>query len=333
MKPSTLVCVCSAVLLAGCLPKTTTLASVGSDSRYSIDAYKESTTLTSDLTGLWMAIHNGTLYETSDGVDYTVTGNIREIVEVTKSGSVFYVRSCLKPEIKNVVSISSNDISFAINDEQAQLTKTSFTAMSGTAAHSTSGSSYSGTLKMKKVLPLNDTFGLFNYLNTSLGKDVATAGCFQEASLHVVGSKLGFSKWSDVEFANITDWSAATFHQTGYMFSRAGTADAVKKVRFMEGSIASGATVREYPAGNETVSVATSSSTSSAYTSSFSVGGVISGTTDLSFAIAAPVASTGTTTTSAATSTTTTSAYTPGSFDFLSMVSWMTGIFNILIPW
>lgn len=333
MKISALLCVCSVAFLAGCLPEGVTLAPVGSDSRYSIDAYKESTTLTSDLTGLWIAIHNGTLNETADGVDYTVTGNIREIVEVTQSGGVLYLRSCLKPELKNVISVSGNNVTFAVNDEQAQLTKTGNTAMSGTAAHSTSGSSYSGTLKMKKVAPLNDTFGLFNYLNTSLGNDVATAGCLQEGSLHVVGSKLGFSKWSDVELANITDWSSPTFHQTGYMFSRAGTADPVKQVRFTEGSIASGATVREYPAGSEAVSVSTSASTSSAYKSAFSVGGVITGTTDLAFAIAAAAPAPGTATTGAATSTTTTSSATPGSFDFLSMLSWMAGIFKIQLPW
>ncbi len=304
MKLSALLCVCLALFLTGCKPDGLTLA-VGSDSRYSIDAYKESTTLTSDLTGLWIAVHNGTLNETSNGVDYVVTGNIREIVEVTKSGSVFYVRSCLKPEIKNAVSMSGNNISFAVNDEQAQLTKTSYTAMAGTAAHSTSGSNYSGTLKMKKVAPLNDTFGLFNYLNNSSGKDIATAGCFQEGSLHVVGTKFGISKWSDVEIANITDWSASSFHQTAYMFSRGGTADAVKKVRFIESSVAAGATTREYPTGSETVSVSTSASTNSAYKSNFDVGGVISGTSDLSFpGIAAATASSGT---GAAASTTTTS--------------------------
>lgn len=304
MKISALLGVCSAFFLAGCMPDSMTLAGSSADSRYSIDSYEEDTALTTDLSGLWIAIHNGTLKESKDGVDYTITGNIREIVEVTKSGSVFYVRTCLHPEIKNALSISGNSISFTVNDEQAQLTKTSNTAMAGNAAHSTSGSAYSGTLKMKKVAPLNDTFGLFNYLNASLGKDVATAGCIQEGSLRVVGTKFGISKWADVEVANITDWSSATFHQTGYMFSRGGSADAVNQIRFAEGSVASGSVVREYPAGNETVSISTSSSTSSVYKSSFSVGGVIAGTSDLGFSGIA-VAGASTAGSGGATSTTT----------------------------
>jgi hypothetical protein len=91
MKISALAGVCSIVFLTGCISDTVSLA--GTDSRYNIDSYQEETTLTADLTGLWIAIHNGTLNETADGVDYTVTGSIREIVEVTKSGNVFYLRS------------------------------------------------------------------------------------------------------------------------------------------------------------------------------------------------------------------------------------------------
>ena len=103
--------------------------------------------------------------------------------------------------------------------------------MSGTASHSATDSSYSGTVEMKKVAALGESFGLFSYLDSGNQADVATASCFQEASLHVVGSISLFSKWADLELGNFTDWSGSTLYQSSYLFSRAGTADPVRQAR------------------------------------------------------------------------------------------------------
>ena len=316
--------------LAGCLPSGS-LPGIGSSSRYDINSYAEDKSQTADLTGLWIAVHEGTLKETTDGVDYTVTGNIREIVAISKSGGVYQMRTCLEPETLHVLSVSGDQVSVDMNDEHATLTLSSNTVMSGTASHNQSDSKYSGTLKMKKVAPLGDSFGLFSYISDSQAVSTETAGCLQEGSLHVVGSKLGFSKWADVELANITDWSSATFRQTGYLYSRGGTADPVRQLRFMEGTASAGATVREYPESGESVSASVTATSAEAYTGAFVLSGK-NGSVKLDLPFVAADALVVTTGSAAASSSS--GASTSGSeFDILSMFQWVIGIFNIRLPW
>lgn len=234
-----------------------------------------------------------------------------------------------------MVSVSGTSVSTTVNDEQVKLTASSNTAMAGTAAHSATDSSYSGTVQMKKVAALGESFGLFSYLDSNGSSDVATAGCFQEASLHVVGKMSFFSKWADLEIGNFTDWSGATVYQSGYAFSRAGTADPVRKARFAEGVSGNSLTAREYPLNGETVAIEVASSTEASYRSTFNVSGLIAGSVSLDFDFAAisPDATTAGTDGSSGSlpaSTTTTSTSSP---DFLSMLQWMSGIFKISLPW
>jgi hypothetical protein len=322
----------SIVVLTGCLPQSNIISPNGSSSRYSIDSYQENTSLTTDLSGMWMVIHNGTLKETADGVDYTVTGSIRELVEISQSGGVFYVRTCLSPEARNALTVSGNNVSMLLNAEQAILTRSGFTVMSGTASHSASATNYSGTVKMKKIAALNTTLGSFSFLNSGLGKDTLAANCLQEGSLHVVGKKSLFSKWADIEIGNVTDWSAGTYHQTGYMYSVAGTADPVQKLRFTDGVVGSPGAVREYPLSGETVAVTVSNTGPSAYVSSLSVESVIAGGVNLDLQWG--VANEGVISAVPASSVSLPANSTPSaSLDFLSMIGWMAGLFKITLPW
>jgi hypothetical protein len=294
---------------------------LGSASRYSIDSYQEDSA-TADLTGLWVAIHKGQLNESLDGVSYVVTGSIREIVEVTKSGSTYYLRTCSESENRQVMTVLGNTITVTMNRDLAELTKSSNTLMTGTASHSVTDSTYAGTINMKKVAPLGDSFGVFNYYSADHATNINTASCFQEGSLHIVGTKGLFSQWSDAEMFSAAEWASSdAFQQTSYLYSRAGTAEAVKQLRFRDGSVGVAANVREYPVGSETVNASTQKAEVNAYKSSFSINSVMSGTVDLSFAIASA-------TSSAVTTTTTTSASNTGSG---SNINWLWGW--IKWPW
>lgn len=324
---------CVTLLLTGCMGDGQ-LPLAGSASRYDIDAYEEKSSLNGDLTGLWITLHNGTLKEKVDGVNYTITGNIREIVQITRTNNVYYLRTCLEPETKHVMSVSGSSVSGMVNDEQVELTAASNTAMSGTASHSATDSSYSGTVEMKKVAALGESFGLFSYLDSGNQADVATASCFQEASLHVVGSISLFSKWADLELGNFTDWSGSTLYQSSYLFSRAGTADPVRQARFAEG--VSSLTAREFPVDDEIITVAVDSTSEASYHSTFAVGSLIAGSVTLDFdfaavahSAAAPAGSAGSFE-SLPEGTPTTSS---GSPDFYSMMMWMAGLFQISLPW
>lgn len=312
--------------LCACVPQSTLPTTASS--KYSIDSYKEASQLNTNLTGVWMAIHSGKLTETTDGVDYTVTGNIRELIEITESSGNFYARTCLDPSIKNVISISGNNVSVQLNDELATLTKTSFTAMVGTAAHSSAASTYSGTLNMKKIAALNTVFGTYPFLNTSLAKQTLSANCLEEASLYVVGKKSLFSKWANLEVGNVVDWNSATYHQTGYMYSTDGTADAVKELRFSEGVIGGSKTLREYPSNGEAIAISVASSNASIYQSNISATNIISGAVDIDFSSVVILANTQQNTSGGSTSL---PASTGSSGQ--TMLDWIGGLLKIKLPW
>lgn len=332
MKPLLALSLLVPLFLAGCIPAGT-VPGVGENARYDINTYREDKSLNADLTGLWIALHEGTLNETVDGIKYNMTGNIREIVEITRSAGVYYVRSCLFPESRHVVSVSGNTATAAYNDVSVEMTIASNTAMSGEAWRSASSSEYSGTVQMKKVAALGETFGLFSFVNGSHVKETATASCFQEASLHVVGSQLMFSKWADVELANVSDWTSSQLRQTGYLYSIGGTADPVRQLRFADGSEAAGLTVREYPEDGETVSATITTSTATTYVSEFSLEsltGAVQLDMDIADASAVVVAPTAGSSSSLPQETPST---VPGSYDYLSMMNWMGGFWQLSMPW
>ena len=273
------------ILLSGCVDQGLSANDFllkGQGSRFSIESYHRVDGINEDLTGLWIAIHDGLLTETMDGVDYEISGYIREIVEIREQGGSYYLRSCLESNRRQPITMVAENVSFIMNGEQVDLINSGNTLMSGTAAHDSANSSYTGTLAMKKVASLDDSFGQFDYYNASDVNEPASASCFQEGYLHVVGSKLFVSQWSDVEVFSVAQWSGGdAFKQTGYLLSRDGSADAVRELKFIEGMVAVDNTTRQYTG----VTVTTDNASVNAYSSSFAVSGGASGSIDLSFNI------------------------------------------------
>lgn len=272
-------------LIASCFDGVPPLADdfTGKSERFSIDSYTVSTSA-SDLSGLWVAIHSGTMLKAEGNVDYNITGSIREVVRIQKIGEEYYVRSCLESEEEHVLSISGDDISFEMNLDQVELTKVSNTRLSGSASHDLGGSSYSGTLEMKKVAVIGDDFGAFSFYASDSSTHLATASCFQDGYLRVVGKMFGISQWADVEVFTAADWlSDSDYEQLSYLISREGSADPVKQMQFIEGGLAVPMPyVREYEGG---LSVTTTVAEVNAYHADIIVDAVMSGAVDLVFDI------------------------------------------------
>lgn len=256
------------LFLAACMPDQTLFAT---SSRFAIESYQTHDDR-QDLTGLWMTIHNGRLDETIDDIDYEITGNIREIVAITRVHGDYYLRTCVQPGTLRPMSLSGSQVSVQMNDDLAELTIIDNARLSGTASHDWPDSRYDGTVEMKKIAAAGDTFGHFGFYRADGQAVTATADCFQEGDLHVVGSQSIFSQWADVEILSVASLAADdSYRQTAYLTSREGTADPARKLVFTSGGPAVDPTVQQFPIAGENIAIGSSTASVNAFNTSLAV--------------------------------------------------------------
>jgi len=276
------IAVLSGLMLSACVDDLPSLdVRNAGGSRFDVNSYYEGGGQ-SDLSGVWIAIHEGTLLENSSNVDYEISGFIREIVEIRERSGAYYLRTCLEPEKEQLISQQGEQLSVTMNMDVAILSYIDNQNLQGTASHNESDSSYSGSVEMRKVADLGAQFGDFVVYDHSSQTQQLEANCFQEGAVYVLGSMLGISQWARVEIMNMAHYDQDNFYTTGFLVSREGTADAVRNVVVQSGVLGSVGQRAEYESG---ICVDTSAIQLNQLQSQLNVSGEFNGAINLSFDI------------------------------------------------
>lgn len=270
------------VVLAACSPDLPVNPAAG-QSRFDIEAYHEIDS-NADLQGLWLAVHEGTLHQTSGDVDYTITGFIREVIEIRQHDGEYFLRTCVEPEHEQTLDIFDGKIRVQINADLAEFDWESNTFLQGVASHDDSDSDYNGTVAMKKIAAFGEWLGSFHFYSAEHQEQLLDASCFQEGKLQVVGTMLGISQWANVDILSVSSWEeTGAFHRLSYLVSREGNADPVRELTFVDGELGNASLVsREYA---DSLSVSTISAGVNYYQSSFAVDDVINGVVNIDYSM------------------------------------------------
>ncbi len=259
-------------LFTACVPEPVVLPVT---TRFQIDQYTEVAGLPDDVTGVWVVLQSGTRVETKDGIEYTTTGNLRELVEISGSPEAYTARSCVETEAIKTFNLSGDDASVTLNAINMVLTKSSFTRMSGTASSAEAGVSYSAAVNMKKIAALDSTFGTFDFFSDGGSMETGLdAHCMQESDIRVTGTFGGLvQQYTNISVLNATEWTTpTTYKQTAYAYTTSGTTDSpVRTMTFVNGTVAASNTLRAYPESGQTLTVSIPTASTSALVANYSV--------------------------------------------------------------